>query len=183
MLDLVLAAMGSFRGWIVCICRELVEAMRDLVRLVMDSWSPLELTSTWVILEIVSGYCWYTPLEVITLSLPWPPLEVGVGYHSGADVCSSTTGVGCGNTLVDSGGKDSTVRQFSKIVRTVSVAASCELHMPVGSSLRAADKKCMAWVIMSSAVTWGCVRYACKYYAVSIIISDLVLLLIAWMKR
>ena len=30
-------------------------------------------------IEIVSGCCWDTPLEVVTLSLPWPPLEVGGG--------------------------------------------------------------------------------------------------------
>ena len=82
-----------------------------------------------------------------------------------------------------SGGKDYTVRQFAKIVRTYSIAASCELHMLVGTSLRASDKKCMVWVILSSAVMWGCVIYACKYSAVSVIISDLVLLPIACMQR
>ena len=75
-------------------------------------------------LEVVSGYCWDTPLEVVTFSLPWPPLEVGAGYRSGADSCSGTTGLGCGNTLVDSGEKDSNVRQFANIVWTASIAAS-----------------------------------------------------------
>ena len=55
-------------------------------------------------------------------------------YHSGADDCSGTTGVGCGNTLVDSGGRDSTIHHFSKIVRTTSIAASCELHILMGTS-------------------------------------------------
>ena len=46
MLDLVLAEMGSFRVWIAWIVRGLVESMRDLVHLVIGSWSPLELTDT-----------------------------------------------------------------------------------------------------------------------------------------
>ena len=46
--------------------------------------------------------------------------------------------------------------------------------MLVGTSLIASDKKCIAWVILSSTVTWDCVRYACKYLAVSVIINDLV---------
>ena len=85
-------------------------------------------------IEIVSGCCWDTPLEVVTLSLPWPPLEVGGWYRSGSDACSGTTGVGCGNNLGDSGGRDSTIHQFSKIVRTASIAASCGLHILVGTS-------------------------------------------------
>ena len=120
---------------------------------------------------------------MVTLSLTCTPLKVGEGYCSRAVVFSGTTGLGCCNTLVDAGGKDSTVRQFAKIVRTYSIAASCELHMLVGTSLRASDKKCMVWVILSSAVMWGCVIYACKYSAVSVIISDLVLLPIACMQR
>ena len=120
---------------------------------------------------------------MVTLSLHWQPLEVGGGYRSGSDACIGTTGVGYGNTLGNSGGKDSTVRQFSKIFWTASIAASCESHMLVGTSLSAADKKCMVWVILSYAVTWSCVRYACKYSDVPVIISDLVLLPIAWMQR
>ena len=127
----------------------------------------------------MSGCWWDTPLEVITLSLPWPPLEVGAGYRSGANTCLGRTGVGCGNNLCDSGGKDSIVRQFANIVRTASIAANCESHMLVGTSLSAADKTCMAWVILSSTVTWGCVRYSCKYSAVSVIINALILLSIA----
>ena len=70
MLDLVIADIGSIMGWIDWIGEELVEAMRDLLRLAIGSWSSLELTDTWVFLEIVSGCCWDTPLEVVTLSLP-----------------------------------------------------------------------------------------------------------------
>ena len=93
------------------------------------------------------------------------------------------TGVGRGNNFFASGGKDSTVRQFAKMFWTTSIAANCESHMLVGTSLSAAEKKCMAWVILSSAVTWGCVRYLCKYSAVSVIINDLVFLSIACMQR
>ena len=46
MLDLALAAIGSFRGWIACMVGGLVESMCDLVRLAIGSWSPLELTDT-----------------------------------------------------------------------------------------------------------------------------------------
>ena len=93
---------------------------------------------------------------------------MGGGYRSGADVISGTTGVGCGNTLVALGGKHFTVHQFANIVRTASIAANCESHMMVGTYFSAAYKKFMAWVVLYSAVTWGCVRYACKYSAVYI---------------
>ena len=99
MLDIVLTAMGSFRVWIAWIVGGLVESMRDLVRLDIGSWSPLELTATWVFFRIVSDFCCNTNLEVITLSLYWSPLEVSVGYRSRADTCLGRTGVGCGNTL------------------------------------------------------------------------------------
>ena len=90
---------------------------------------------------------------------------------------------GGGTTLGDTGGKDSTVCQFAKIVQTASMVASWESHMLLRTSLSAANKKCMAWVIMSSAVTWGCVRYACKYSDVSLLISNFVLLSITCMQR
>ena len=108
---------------------------------------------------------------------------MSVGYLRGSNDCLGRTGVGCGNTLGDSGGIDFTVHQFANIVWTASIAANCELHMLVGESLSDADNKFMAWVILSSAVTWGCVRYSCSYYDVSVIINDLVLLSIAWMQR
>ena len=107
-------------------------------------------------------------MEVVTLSLNWLPLELVIGYCSGADVCSGTTCLGWGNTLRDAGGKYSTVRQFAKIFCTASISTSCESHILVGTSLRASKNKCMAWVILSSAVTWGCMRYARKYSAVSV---------------
>ena len=113
----------------------------------------------------------------------WLPLEVGVGYRTGAATCFGMPGVGCGNYFFASVGKDSTVLQFSNIAQTASIAANFESHMLVGTSLSAADKKWMTWVILSYAVTWACVRYSCKYSAVSIIINDLVLLSIAWMQR
>ena len=68
----------------------------------------------------------------MALFFSWPPLEVGVGYRTGADACLGMTGVGCGNNLCASGGKYSTVRQFAKIVWVASIAANCELHMLVG---------------------------------------------------
>ena len=55
------------------------ESIRDLVRAAMGSLSPSELTATWLFLEIISGCFWYAPLEVVTLSLPWSPPEVGAG--------------------------------------------------------------------------------------------------------
>ena len=78
MLDLVLAAISLFRVWLVWIFGGLVESMRDLVRLAIGFWSHLEFTATWVFLVIVSGFCCNTPLEVITLYLSCPPLELGV---------------------------------------------------------------------------------------------------------
>ena len=160
----------------------IVEYMLDLVCLAIGSWSSLELIATWVFFVIVSNFFCTTPLEVMAVSFSWPPLEVGVGYLTGAAACLGMTGVGCGNIFFASGGKDSTVLQFAKIVRTASIAANFESHMLVGTSLSASDKKCMAWVILSSAFTWGCVRHLCKYSAVSVIINDLVLLSIYWLQ-
>ena len=99
MLYLVLAAIGSFSGCIACKGGGLAEVMRDIVQVAMSSWSPLESTTTWVFLENLSGCCWDTPLEVVILSLPWPTLEVGAGYRSGAGDGSDTTGLGCSNTF------------------------------------------------------------------------------------
>ena len=136
MLDIVLDATGSFRVRIAWIVGGMVEFMRDLVCLAIGYWSPFELTSTWVIFGIVSGFCCNTSLGVINLYFSWPPLEVGVGYRSGTDACLGRTGVGCGNNLCDSGGKDSTVRQFEKIVRTASIADNCETHRTCSSPRR-----------------------------------------------
>ena len=68
MLDIFLASIGSFRGWIAWIIGGLVESMCDLVCLAIDSWSPLEFTATWFFFGIVSGFCCNTPFEVIKLS-------------------------------------------------------------------------------------------------------------------
>ena len=118
--------------------------MLDLVRLAIGSWSPLELTATWVFFGIVSGFFCNALLEIITLSLSWPPLEVVVGYHIVAYACLGRTGVGYGKTFFDSGGKDYTVSLFANIVWTASIAADCESHMLMGTSLSASDKKWMA---------------------------------------
>ena len=80
-------------------------------------------------------------------------------------------------------GLGSSVLQFPKIFRTASIAANCESQMMLGKSLSATDKKCILWFSLSSAVTYGCVRYACKYSAVSVTIKAFVLLSIAWMHR
>ena len=74
MLYLVLATIGSFRGWMAWIVGRLVASMHDLVRLEIGSWSPLDLTPTWVFFGIVSGLCCDIPLEVINPFLSWPPL-------------------------------------------------------------------------------------------------------------
>ena len=76
-----------------------------------------------------------------------------MGYRTGAATCLGRTGVGCGNTMCDSGGKGSTVLKFAKIFRTASIDANCESHILVGTSLSASEKKCMVWIIMSYAVT------------------------------
>ena len=59
---------------------------------------------------------------------------------------------------------------FENIALTESMAANCELQILAGTSLSAAFKNCMACVILSSAVIYGCIRYLCKYSAVSVII-------------
>ena len=63
---------------------------------------------------------------------------------------------------------------FVNIALTESMADNCELQILDGKSLSAAVKKFIACVIMSSAVIWGCVRYLCKYSAVSVIINAFV---------
>ena len=80
-------------------------------------------------------------------------------------------------------GPGASVLQLPNIIRTASIATNCESQMLIGKSFSAADKKCIAWFNLSSAVTCGCVRYACKYYAVSITIKAFVLLSIAWVQR
>ena len=108
----------------------------------------------------------------------WPPLEVGVVYLSGATSC-----LGMSGDTVFFGGLDSSVRQFANIIQTASIAVNCELQMLVGTSFSAANKKFMIWSILSSAVTWGCVIYSCKYSAVSVIINALIWQSIDWIQR
>ena len=61
---------------------------------------------------------------------------MGVGYLTDAAACLDMTGVGCGNILCASGGKDSTICQFAKIFWTASIVGNCESHMLVGISLQ-----------------------------------------------
>ena len=80
-------------------------------------------------------------------------------------------------------GLGASVLQLPNIVRTASIAANSESQMLLGKYLSAADRKCIAWFSLYSAVTFGCVRYVCKYSAVSVTIKAFVLLSIAWMQR
>ena len=138
MRDLVIVAIDSFRVWISWMVDVLSESMIDLVRLAIGSLSPLELIATCVSFGIVSNFCCTTPLEVMDVCFSWPPLEVGVGYRTGATAYLGMTDVECGNTLCASGGKDSTVRQFARIFCTASISANFVSHMLVGTSLSAA---------------------------------------------
>ena len=63
---------------------------------------------------------------------------------------------------------------FENIALTASMAANCELQMLAGTYLSAAVENCMACVILDSAVICGCLRYQCKYSAVSVIINAFV---------
>ena len=60
------------------------------------------------------------------------------------------------------------------IALTASMVANCELQILTGMSLSAAVKNYIACVILYFAVMWGCVRYLCKYSAVSVIINALI---------
>ena len=78
---LVRSSTGLFRGWI-CALKgvKLGEGETcDIVRAAIGSWSPLELTATYRSLEITVFCCFKATLEVVTLPLPWSPLEVGAG--------------------------------------------------------------------------------------------------------
>ena len=76
----------------------------------------------------------------------WPPLEVVVGYLFG------TSFIGMSGNIGFLCGLDYIVRPFVNISLTASIAANCESQILVGTSLSAAVKKCMVWVILSSAV-------------------------------
>ena len=171
---LVIASFRVFIAWMVC---KFSASILDLLHLEIDSWSSLELIATCVFFGIVSTFFCTTPLEVMTVYFSLPPLEVGVGYLTGSTDYLGMSAVECGDTV------GSSVCQFSNIVLTASIDANCELYRLVGTSLSAAYKKCMERVIVSSPVTWGCMRYSCKYSALSVIINALVLLSIAWIQR
>ena len=155
---LVLAAIGSLRVWIAWMVGGLDESMLDMVPFDDRLLFTLGVDCYLGVFEIVNNFCGTTPLEVMAV-FSWPPLEVGLGYLTGPADCLGMTGVGCGNTLCASAGKYLTFRQFANIFLTASIVSNCESHMLVGTSLSAADKKCMEWVILSYAIMWGCVRY------------------------
>ena len=103
----------------------------------------------------------------------WSLLELGIRYRSGAAF------IGMRGALDVLFWMDLIVFPFVNIALMASMAVNCELQMLAGTSLSAAVKNCIACTILSSAVMWGCVRYLCKYPAVSMIINGLVLLSIA----
>ena len=78
---------------------------------------------------------------------------------------------------------DSIVCPFVNIALTTSISDHCESQILVGTSLSSAVKKCMAWLVLSSDVMWGCVRYSCKYSEVSVIVDALILLSTDWIQR
>ena len=77
--DLVRAATGSSRGWICALKWGILEGgeNRDIVRAAINYWSPLKFTATCRPLGITDVYYLKAHLEMVTLSLPWSPLEVG----------------------------------------------------------------------------------------------------------
>ena len=87
-----------------------------------------------------------TPLEVTAVCFYWPPLEVGVRYCSGA-ACLGMRGAFdflCGIDFI--------VFPFVNIALTSSIADNCESQILSGTYLSAAVKKCIACVILSSAL-------------------------------
>ena len=116
--------------------------------------------------------CFSAPLEVVAGWFSWSPLEVGTRYLSGAAyICIRVDLV----VLFWMG----FIFPFVNIALTASMAANCEFHMLDGTSLSTSVKNCIACVILYSAVIWVCVRYLCKYSAVSMMINVLVFLSIS----
>ena len=74
---------------------------------------------------------------------------------------------------------DSIVLPFVNITLTASIASNCESQIVVGTSFRAAVKRCIACVILYFYVMRSCFRYSYKYSEVSVMINALVLLSIA----
>ena len=108
---------------------------------------------------------------------------MGTGYLIGGGFGNGTVGSGgygnvVGRTVVDA----STILHFSNIARTASMSASWELQRLEGTSLSAANKKCVACVILSSDVTVNCIRYSWRNSAVSVI-RRVFSLSFAWMQR
>ena len=106
------------------------------------------------------------PLEVVAGLISWSPLEVGTRYLYGFACFSMSVAL---DDLFWMG----FIVPFENISLTESMAANWELQTFSGISLSDDVKSCMACVILSSAVMWGCVRYLCKYSAVSEIIKAL----------
>ena len=120
-----------------------------------------------LIFGIVCTVCFSSPLEVVAGWFSRSPLEVCTQYIS-VSACLFVRGAL--DVLLWMG----FIVPFVNIALTASMAANCELQMLAGTSLSAAIKNCMACVILSSDVICGCVRYLCKYSAVSVIINALV---------
>ena len=99
---------------------------------------------------------------------------------AGLMFASVVLGGAVGNSMF---GLGASVLQLPNIVQNASSASNCESQMLLGKYLSASDKKCIAWFSLSSAVTCGYVRYACKYSAASVTIKSFVLLSMTWMQR
>ena len=93
------------------------------------------------------------------------PLEVGIRYLSGFVYFSMRGALAVSFWI-------GFIVTFENIALTASMAANCEFQILAGTSLSDAVKNGMACAILSSAVICGCVRYLCKYSAVSVIIND-----------
>ena len=106
------------------------------------------------------------PLEVVAGLFYRSPLEVGTWYLSGF-ACFSVRGALAVSFWIGF------IVPFENIALTASMSANCELQILARTSLSAAVKNCMACVILYSAMICGCVRYLCKYSAVSVIINAL----------
>ena len=122
---------------------------------------------------IVCTVCCSAPLEVMAGWFYWSPLEVGIRYLSGAAFLGLRGAVDVLFWM------DFIVFPFVNIALTASISANCESQILAGIYLSAAVKNFIACANLSSAVMSGCVRYLCKYSAVSVIINALFLLSIA----
>ena len=96
--DLVLFAIFSLGFWISWVGRKFAVSILDMVRLEIGSWSSAELIVTCAFFGILSTFCCTAPLDVMAVWFSWPPLEVGVGYRSGASCLGMSGAIGflCG---------------------------------------------------------------------------------------